>query len=80
MGENDPTALAGAVDETLARHPDAVARWLAQQPGAWGYLAGQGVLAYRRRLGRRLGEGERRQLWAALWAALEAIRASGGTL
>jgi hypothetical protein len=70
-----PTALlAAAVADTIAANPQAVERWRTNQPGAWGLLAGQGVLAYRDRLGRRLSELERRGLWAALWAALEARR------
>jgi hypothetical protein len=62
--------LAEAVAETIAANPEAVDRWRTSQPGAWGFLAGQGILAYRARLGRRLAEAERRQLWAALWAEL----------
>ena len=64
-----------AVGETLAAHPEHVRRWLGNEPGAWGFLAGQGVLALRRRLGRRPTDAERRGLWAALWAALEGMRA-----
>jgi hypothetical protein len=67
--------LAAAVAETIAAHPQAVERWRTNQPGAWGFLAGQGVLAYRARLGRPLSEIERRGLWATLWAALETQRA-----
>jgi hypothetical protein len=63
--------LADAISSTLASYPEAVARWRANEPGAWGFLAGQGVLAYRARLGRGLTDVERRQLWASLWAALE---------
>jgi hypothetical protein len=66
---SDP--LSEAVSGTIADHPDAVRRWRANEPGTWGYLAGQGVLAYRARLGRRLTEIERRQFWSALWAELE---------
>ena len=63
-------ALADAVAATLASHPAAVERWRANEPGAWGYLAGQGVLAYRARLERQLTDVERRRVWAALWTAL----------
>jgi len=48
-----------------------VRRWTENQPGAWGYLAGQGILAYRRKLGRRLSDGERHALWQALWFELD---------
>jgi hypothetical protein len=63
--------LAEAVAETLARHHDQVRRWHANEPGAWGFLAGQGILAFRARVGRRLTDAERRHLWTALWAELE---------
>jgi hypothetical protein len=68
--------LTEAVAATLSRHPAAVRRWCANEPGAWGFLAGQGVLAYRDRLGRRLTDAERRRVWAVVWAALE--RSRGG--
>ena len=70
--------LAAAVTSTIAAHPIEVARWQSGQPGAWGFLAGRGILAYRDRLGRTLTDHERRHLWEALWAALEATRAFGG--
>jgi hypothetical protein len=70
--------LTAAVATTIAAHPDQVARWQSAVPGAWGFLAGRGVLAYRDRLGRTLTEPERRQLWETLWAALEKRRASSG--
>ena len=67
----DPEASAEA---TIAAHPEQVAAWLANRPGAWGFLAGQAVLRERERLGRRLTESERRRVWAALWAELERLR------
>ena len=76
MVDSEATAtwLTAVVAETLAAYPAVVDRWLASQPGAWGFLAGQGVLAARQRLGRRLTDAERRAVWAALWAALVARR------
>jgi hypothetical protein len=59
---------------TIAGHPEQVAAWLAERPGAWGFLAGQAVLRERARLGRRLTEAERRLVWAALWAELGRLR------
>ncbi|MFN8556104.1 MAG: hypothetical protein U0531_01690 [Dehalococcoidia bacterium] len=44
--------------------------WLANEPGAWGYLAGQAVLAERRRLRCPLSERERRIVWQTLWDRL----------
>jgi hypothetical protein len=62
----------------LERHPDKVRAWLAGEPGAWGFLAGQAVLAERRRLGRPLTEIERRIVWQSLWGALLRFRAQQG--
>lgn len=67
-------SLADAIAETISTHPDQVERWRSNEPGAWGFLAGRGVLAYRSKLGRSLTEGERRKVWAALWAELERRR------
>jgi hypothetical protein len=66
-------ALREAVAEVLAAYPDRVSAWRASQPGAWGFLAGQGVLACRRRLGRSLTDRERRVVWDSLWRALNAL-------
>ena len=74
IGEDTGEGLDEVVGALLVAHAERVRDWQAQRPGAWGFLAGQGVLAYRRRLGRRLLEAERRRVWAALWAALEASR------
>jgi hypothetical protein len=57
----------------IAAHPEQVARWLRNEPGAWGHLAGQAVLHERRRLGRALTDAERRVVWASLWRALESL-------
>ena len=58
----------------IQAHPDTVVLWLANQPGAWGNLAGQAVLAARRALGRSLTDAERRAVWAVLWGTLTALR------
>jgi hypothetical protein len=59
-----------ALRAVLAAHPGKVAAWLRNEPGAWGYLAGQAVLAERRRRGRPLSDAERRAVWQALWDML----------
>jgi hypothetical protein len=74
MANHGATPLELAIKETIAANPEQVARWQDNLPGAWGFLAGQGILAYRRRLGRSLTDTERRRLWSALWARLEATR------
>lgn len=65
----DPLVV--SVSRTIADNATLVQRWLANEPGSWGKLAGAGVLAYRRLLGRPLTDTERRQIWAALWEALQ---------
>jgi hypothetical protein len=62
------------VAAVIEGNPERVRAWLANEPGAWGYLAGQAVLAERRRLGRSLTERERRAVWQALWDALSRLR------
>ena len=67
-----------SIDGVLRAHDVQVRAWLANEPGSWGYLAGQAVLAERRRLGRSLTERERRAVWQALWDRLMEIRAGEG--
>ena len=71
---------AGAVDldavlaAVLAERQADVAAWLRDEPGSWGRLAGQGVLATRRALGRGLTELERRIVWQRLWDRLMELK------
>lgn len=58
----------------LAEHEELVAAWLRDQPGSWGALAAQAVLATRRALGRSLDDAERRIVWQALWDRLTLLR------
>ncbi len=67
---DDRCPMHESLQAVLAAHPDRVAAWLRNEPGAWGYLAGQAVLAERRRLGRPLTDRERRAVWQALWNRL----------
>lgn len=67
-------ALAAALSETICAHSDRVQDWIENRPGAWGYLAGQAVLACRRSLGRSLTDPERRMVWQALWQRLQECR------
>lgn len=55
-------------------HTDLVEAWLRDQPGSWGALAAQAVLATRRALGRSLDDAERRVVWQVLWDRLLIIR------
>ena len=61
---------------TLAEHARLVAAWLRDEPGSWGALAGQAVIATRRALGRSLSDAERRIVWQRLWDRLTLLRAA----
>jgi hypothetical protein len=58
----------------LAERGGLVAAWLLDQPGSWGALAAQAILATRRALGRSLDDAERRIVWQALWDRLALLR------
>ena len=45
-----------------------------EEPGCWGFLAGQAVAACRRSLDRPLEDAERRLVWSRLWSLLETIK------
>jgi hypothetical protein len=53
-----------------------IEKWLNNESGSWGALAGKAVLACRQKLGRRLSDSERRQVWQLLWEQLQDIRAN----
>ena len=84
LGEADPRMPAepetadAALDRILRKvaeaHPDRVNGWLRNEPGQWGFLAGQAVLAVRRLIGRRLNDAERRWVWHRMWQTLEERR------
>ena len=59
------------VTDIIQNNPVAVKRWIAQEQGAWGFLAGKAVLAAKEKLGRRLSQAERRILWDLLWRELQ---------
>lgn len=61
---------------TLTEQARLVAAWLRDEPGSWGALAGQTIIATRRALGRGLTDTERRIVWQALWDRLVLIRAT----
>ena len=67
-------ALDRLLREVVAAHPDRVEGWICNEPGQWGFLAGQAVLAVRRLIGRRLTDGERRWVWHRMWQTLEGER------
>ena len=63
------------LDQLLAKvadaHPDRVEGWIRDEPGHWGFFAGQAVLAVRELIGRRLEEAERRFVWHQMWQVLQ---------
>ena len=74
-GSGDGNADLDALLANLAdAHPDRVLGWLRNEPGHWGFFAGQAVLKVRELIGRRLEEPERRFVWHRMWLTLEAKR------
>lgn len=63
---------------TLNEQAGLVAAWLRDEPGSWGALAGQAIIATRRALGRSLTDAERRIVWQTLWDRLALLRAAAG--
>ena len=60
----DPV-LAGVIRD----HSDKVVGWISDEPGCWGFLAGQAVAGCR-----SLSEQERQMVWSRLWRILENIK------
>ena len=74
-GAKDP--ISAVVEATIGENRDMVQKWLKDEPGSWGYLVGVAVLSLRRKLGRKLEEEERREVWRALWGRLVELRGEG---
>ncbi len=55
-------------------HRDKVVGWISDEPGCWGFLAGQAVAGCRKQVGRRLSDQERQMVWSRLWWVLENIK------
>ena len=66
----DPT-LAAILRGVADSHADRVRAWMRDEPGEWGFLSGQAVLAVRRLLGRSLEYTERRWVWHQMWLVLQ---------
>lgn len=71
-------ALDKVLEEVADAHPDRVEGWLRNEPGHWGFFAGQAVLAVRELVGRRLEEPERRFVWHRMWVVLQGRRIAEG--
>ena len=78
MPDRAPLDLDPILTAVLAEREELVAAWLLNQPGSWGALAAQAILATRRTLGRSLDETERRIVWQALWDRLTLLRRDWG--
>ncbi len=55
-------------------HRDKVVGWIRDEPGCWGFLAGQAVAGCRKQAGRSLSQEERQMVWSRLWWLLENIK------
>ena len=61
--------------QVLSDNGEKTLAWMGRERGAWGFLAGQGVSATRKHLGRQLSDSERRMVWSRLWWWLEQLQA-----
>jgi len=75
----DSSGADAAVDQLLEdvanAHLDRVDGWIRNEPGQWGFFAGQAVLTVRTLIGRSLEEPERRYVWHRMWLVLQKRRA-----
>ena len=68
-------ALDQLLEAVADAHPERVDGWLRDEPGQWGFFAGQAVLAVRNLIDRSLEEPERRYVWHRMWLVLQKRRA-----
>ena len=69
----EPAVLDELLGGIIRENHEEVLGWMRGEPGCWGHLAGKGVAACRRELGRPLADKERRLVWHRLWWWLEQI-------
>lgn len=60
--------------QVVREHKEKVVGWMRDEPGCWGYLAGQAVTTCRAQVNRPLADAERRLVWDRLWWLLENIK------
>ncbi len=70
-GDAGEVALDKVLADVADAHPDRVEGWLRNEPGHWGFFAGQAVLAVRELIGRSLEDPERRFVWRRMWLVLQ---------
>ena len=68
-------ALDQLLEAVADAHQERVDGWLRDEPGQWGFFAGQAVLAVRNLIDRSLEEPERRYVWHRMWLVLQKRRA-----
>lgn len=68
------TALDQLLENVADANPDRVEGWLRNEPGHWGFFAGQAVLAVRNLIDRSLEDPERRYVWHRMWLVLQKRR------
>ncbi len=61
--------------DVVKGNQDKVVGWMKGEPGAWGFIAGQAVIAVRGQAGRDLADMERRLVWSRMWWWLEQVKA-----
>ena len=67
-------ALDQLLENVADAHPDHVDGWLRNEPGHWGFFAGQAVIAVRDLIDRSLEDPERRYVWHRMWLVLQKRR------
>ena len=67
-------ALDQLLEAVADAYPERVDGWLRDEPGQWGFFAGQAVLAVRNLIDRSLEEPERRYVWHRMWLVLQKRR------
>ncbi len=65
------TDLDAVLAEVVVSNPDRLAGWMREEPGHWGFFAGQAVQTVRQLIGRRLQDPERRFVWHRMWLVLQ---------
>ena len=74
MPEDTDAGLDQLLEAVADAHPDRVEGWLRNEPGHWGFFAGQAVLAVRNLIDRSLEDPERRYVWHQMWLVLQKRR------
>ena len=74
MANFTPAQIKDDIHSVIEGNAATVEKWLANEPGSWGALAGKAVIACRQQAGRPLTKDERRLVWKLLWERLQEIK------